>query len=77
MSPKLVKKYAKFFKPDWEDNQALEKDPGQQIQQLARDLKVNRTFLAGYLLALENVGYVKSKKIGPAKCISTRRTAKR
>ncbi|MEM0011170.1 MAG: hypothetical protein QXW39_03490 [Candidatus Bathyarchaeia archaeon] len=26
----------------------LEKDPGQQIQQLARELKVNRTFLAGY-----------------------------
>jgi predicted transcriptional regulator len=45
----------------------LEKDPGQQIQQLARELKVNRTFLAGYLLALENEGKVKSKKIGPAK----------
>jgi predicted transcriptional regulator len=45
----------------------LEKDPGQQIQQLARELKVNRTFLAGYLLALENEGKVKVKKIGPAK----------
>jgi predicted transcriptional regulator len=45
----------------------LEKDPGQQIQQLARELKVNRAFLAGYLLALENRGYVKSKRIGPAK----------
>jgi len=28
---------------------------------------VNRIFLAGYLKALENQGYVKSKKIGPAK----------
>jgi predicted transcriptional regulator len=45
----------------------LEGDPGQQIQQLAKELKVNRTFLAGYLKALENQGYVKSKRIGPAK----------
>lgn len=45
----------------------LEKDPGQPIQVLARELKVNRTFLAGYLKALENQGYVKSKRIGPAK----------
>jgi predicted transcriptional regulator len=28
---------------------------------------VNRTFLAGYLSALESEGKVKSKKIGPAK----------
>lgn len=28
---------------------------------------VNRTFLSGYLKALENQGYIKSKKIGPAK----------
>jgi len=45
----------------------LEKDPGQTIKQLAEKLEVNRTFLAGYLKALENQGYVKSKKIGPAK----------
>jgi predicted transcriptional regulator len=45
----------------------LEKDPGQQIQELARELKVNRTFLAGYLRALENEGKIKSKRIGPAK----------
>jgi hypothetical protein len=30
-------------------------------------LKVNRTFLSGYLAALENLKYVKSKEIGPAK----------
>lgn len=45
----------------------LEKDPGQTVKQLAEQLGVNRTFLAGYLLALENEGKVKSKKIGPAK----------
>jgi predicted transcriptional regulator len=45
----------------------LEKDPGQPIQELAKELKINRTFLAGYLKALENKGYVKSKRIGPSK----------
>jgi len=45
----------------------LEKDPGQTVKQLAEQLNVNRTFLAGYLKALENHGYVKSKRIGPAK----------
>jgi predicted transcriptional regulator len=45
----------------------LEKDPGQPVQELAKELKINRTFLAGYLKALENQGYVKSKRIGPAK----------
>jgi len=45
----------------------LEKDPGQTVKQLAEQLSVNRTFLAGYLKALENDGHVKSKKIGPAK----------
>jgi len=45
----------------------LEKDPGQSVQKLASELEINRTFLAGYLKALENQGYVKSKRIGPAK----------
>lgn len=45
----------------------LEKDPGQTVKELAKQLDVNRTFLAGYLKALENQGSVKSKKIGPAK----------
>jgi len=40
---------------------------GQPVKELAKKLNVNRTFLAGYLKALENQGYVKSKKIGPAK----------
>jgi len=45
----------------------LEKDPGQPVKELAEKLEVNRTFLSGYLKALENQGYIKSKKIGPAK----------
>jgi predicted transcriptional regulator len=45
----------------------LEKDPGQTVKQLAQQLGVNRTFLAGYLKALEDQGYVRSKSIGPAK----------
>ena len=45
----------------------LEADPGQPVKDLAKKLGVNRTFLAGYLRALENQGCVKSKRIGPAK----------
>ena len=45
----------------------LEKDPGKNVKDMAQRLKVNRTFLAGYLEALENEGCLKSKKIGPAK----------
>jgi predicted transcriptional regulator len=52
----------------------LEKDPGQTVKQLAQQLGVNRTFLAGYLKALENQGYVKSKRIGPAKVYFKRRS---
>ncbi|MEM2058371.1 MAG: winged helix-turn-helix domain-containing protein [Nitrososphaerota archaeon] len=47
--------------------QELEKNPGQSVMELAKRLKINRTFLAGYLEALENRGYVRSKKIGPAR----------
>jgi len=45
----------------------LDKDPGQPVQKLAKELRINRTYLAGYLKALENDGRIKSKKIGPAK----------
>ena len=45
----------------------LEEDPGQPVKDLARKLGVNRTYLSGYLKALEDQGYVKSKRIGPAK----------
>jgi len=45
----------------------LEEDPGQSVKEMANQLEVNRTFLSGYLKALEDQGYIKSKKIGPAK----------
>jgi predicted transcriptional regulator len=45
----------------------LKQDPGQTVKELAERLQMNRNFLAGYLKALENQGYIKSKKIGPAK----------
>lgn len=45
----------------------LEKDPRQTVKQLAEQFGANRTFLAGYLKALENQGFVRSKKIGSAK----------
>jgi len=45
----------------------LDENPGQTIKELAKHLKINRSFLAGYLKALEEQGYVKSKTIGPAK----------
>mgnify|MGYP000445089226 CR=1 FL=1 len=45
----------------------LDEDQGQPVKELARKLGVNRTFLSGYLKALEDQGYVKSKRIGPAK----------
>lgn len=51
----------------------LEKDPGQPVQKLARELGVNRTFLAGYLKALENHGELTSKRIGPAKVYFNKR----
>lgn len=45
----------------------LKENPGQTIKELAKQLKVNRSFLAGYLKAIEEQGCVKSKRIGPAK----------
>jgi predicted transcriptional regulator len=45
----------------------LKNDPGRTVKELAEKLEVNRTFLAGYLKALENQKVVKSKRIGPAK----------
>jgi predicted transcriptional regulator len=45
----------------------LENSPGQTIKELATQLAVNRTFLSGYLRALEDQGFVKSKEVGPAR----------
>jgi len=41
---------------------SLERDPVQPVKDLAKKIGVNRTFLAGYLKALENQSYVKSKR---------------
>jgi DNA-binding Lrp family transcriptional regulator len=49
----------------------LERDLGQQIQQLVKVLKANRTFFVGYLRALENEGKIKSRGLDLQKCIST------
>lgn len=45
----------------------LEKMPGQSVKELAEKMGVNRNLLAGYLQALEELGYVTSRKIGPAR----------
>jgi len=45
----------------------LEKMPGQSVKELAEKLGVNRNLLTGYLQALEELGYVTSRKIGPAR----------
>lgn len=55
----------------------LEGNPGQSIQELAKELKINRILLASYLKALENEGRVKSKRIGPAKVYFNRETRAR
>ena len=45
----------------------LEKNPGQTIKELAKQLKLNRSFLSGYLKAMEVQSSVRSKEIGPAR----------
>jgi len=45
----------------------LKAQPGQAVKEIAKQMDVNRTFLSGYLSALEDQGYVRSRKIGPAK----------
>jgi predicted transcriptional regulator len=45
----------------------LENNPGQTIKELAAKLNVNRSFLAGYLKALEDKEYIRSREVGPAR----------
>lgn len=45
----------------------LEEIPGQSVKELSEKLGVNRNLLTGYLQALEELGYVTSRKIGPAR----------
>jgi len=45
----------------------LKAQPGQSVKEIAKQMDVNRTFLSGYLRALEDEGYVRSRNIGPAR----------
>lgn len=46
---------------------ALDEIPGQPVKEVAEKLGNNRTAVSGYLQALEDLGYVTSRKVGPAK----------
>lgn len=47
--------------------ESLEDDPAMSVKEMAQRLGLNRTFLSGYLTALENEGRIRSKNIGPAR----------
>ena len=52
----------------YETIQALLEDiPGQSVKELAEQVGDNRTVISGYLRALEDLGYVSSRRVGPAK----------
>lgn len=56
---------------------SLKGNNGRTIKEMAEELDVNRTFLSGYLEALESQGIVKSRKIGPAKVYFTSEVVKK
>lgn len=43
------------------------KTPGLSVKEIARAAQVNRQFMAGFLEALEEIGDVYSRKVGPAR----------
>jgi len=45
----------------------LNDDPGQAVKNMVKKFEIDRILLSGYLKALEDQGYIKSKKIVPAK----------
>jgi predicted transcriptional regulator len=45
----------------------LEEIPGQSVRELAQKLEANRSMMSGYLQALEDLGYVTSRQVGPAR----------
>jgi len=45
----------------------LSKTPGLSIKEIAKASEVNRQFMAGFLLAMEEKGEVYSRKVGPAR----------
>ncbi len=54
----------------------LDEVPGQSVKELSIKLGEHRTIVAGYLRALEDLGYVASRRVGPAKVYSNRKPAK-
>jgi predicted transcriptional regulator len=45
----------------------LSKTPGLSVKEIAEASEVNRQFMAGFLLAMEEKGDVYSRKVGPAR----------
>lgn len=45
----------------------LAKEPGMTVKGLAAALEVNRQFMAGFLLALEERGEIFHRQVGPAR----------
>ena len=45
----------------------LSKTPGLSVKEIAKASEVNRQFMAGFLLAMEEKGKVYSRKVGPAR----------
>jgi predicted transcriptional regulator len=45
----------------------LSKTPGLSVKEIAKASEVNRQFMAGFLLAMEEKGDVYSRKVGPAR----------
>lgn len=45
----------------------LSETPGLSVKEIAKASDVNRQFMAGFLLAMEEKGDVYSRKVGPAR----------
>jgi predicted transcriptional regulator len=45
----------------------LEEVPGQSVKELAQKIGANRNVMSGYLQALEDLGYLTSRRLGPAR----------
>ena len=55
----------------------LRTQSGQSIKEIASRLHLNRSYVAGYLDALESLGYVESRRIGPAKAYFMKRRGRK
>jgi len=54
----------------------LEGTPGLSIKEIAKVSHVNRQFMAGYLMAMEEKGEICSRKVGPARIYFNNRRVK-